>query len=98
MMKKTYIVLFVVAATLGLAACDTGAPIPDPKIETETAISTLSETVTEATESAIGGVNDMTEAADQMANDAIDDAVNIIKDTSGVTSSKIDDTVNGILD
>lgn len=97
-MKKTYIVLFVVAATLGLAACDTGAPIPDPKIETETAISTLSETVTEATESAIGGVNDMTEAADQMANDAIDDAVNIIKDTSGVTSSKIDDTVNGILD
>ena len=96
-MKKTYIVLFVVAATLGLAACDTGAPIPDPKIETETAISTLSETVTEATESAIGGVNDMTEAADQMANDAIDDAVNIIKDTSGVTSSKIDDTVNGIL-
>ena len=78
-MKKTYIVLFVVAATLGLAACDTGAPIPDPKIETETAISTLSETVTEATESAIGGVNDMTEAADQMANDAIDDAVNIIK-------------------
>lgn len=97
-MKKTYIVLFVVAATLGLAACDTGAPIPDPKIETETAISTLSETVTEATESAIGGVNDMTEAADQMANDTIDDAVNIIKDTSGVTSSKIDDTVNGILD
>lgn len=97
-MKKTYIVLFVVAATLGLAACDTGAPIPDPKIETETAISTLSETVTEATESAIGGVNEMTEAADQMANDTIDDAVNIIKDTSGVTSSKIDDTVNGILD
>ena len=60
-MKKTYFMLFVVVATLGLVGCDNGepkpAPAPAPESKTNTTIdtvtSTLSETATKAAKSAM---------------------------------------------
>ena len=63
-MKQSYRVLTAVLVALGLSACDSGAPtVEDAPAAAEAAASSTMETSEEATESAMGAIDD---AADML--------------------------------
>ena len=74
-MKNNYLMLFAVAATLGLAACDTGEPQADASAPA--AESSMSDAATEAADTAMGAIDGAVEAMDEMADDAMDSAAEL---------------------
>ena len=69
-MKHSYLLLFVVLATLGLSACDRG----DSGSNSESAAATSAMPESMQKDEVIGAIDNAVEAMDEMIDEAMDDA------------------------
>ena len=74
-MKQSYRVLTAVLVALGLSACDSGAPTVE---DAPAAASSTMETSEEATESAMGAIDDAVEAMTEAGEEVMDDAADML--------------------